>query len=284
MSTTTDPLDAALAYAERGWSVLPIHTPDTHMKGGCSCLRATCESIGKHPRVMHGVHDASTDPNVIRRWWSRWEQANVGIATGKGLVVLDVDPRHGGDDSITELEENNGEILTLAARTGGGGYHLYLEGELPARNSFRHGLDLKAAGGFVVAPPSVHASGRCYAWLDPGEGVRVVPAWLVRLVRPTRLSPSPLDRPVAAGTPRRRRYVETAIERECLELAHTPDGNRNNALNAAAFSLVRFVSTGEADSKKLAHVLTIAARHAGLSEHEIQGTLASAFGARKVAS
>ena len=110
-----------------------------------------------------------------------------------------------------------------------------------------------------------------------------MPDWLVGLIRPTRLSPSPLDCPITADISRRRRYVETAIERECLELAHTLEGNRNNALNAAAFSLVRFVSTGEADSEKLAHVLTIAARHAGLSEHEIQGTLASAFGARKVA-
>ncbi len=90
--------------------------------------------------------------------------------------------------------------------------------------------------------------------------------------------------PVDSGTPRRRRYVETAIQRECLELAHTPEGNRNNALTSAAFSLARFVATGEADPEKLAHVLTIAARHAGLSEREIQGTLVSAYGARKVAS
>ncbi len=88
-----------------------------------------------------------------------WPEANVGVATGDGLVVLDVDPRHGGDRSLIELEEGHGDVVTLAARTGGGGVHLYLEGDLPARNSFRPGLDLKGSGGFVVAPPSLHKSG-----------------------------------------------------------------------------------------------------------------------------
>ena len=210
--------------------------------------------------------------------------ANVGIATVDRLVVLDVDPRHGGDDSLAELEDANGEIITLAVRTGGGGYHLYLEGELPSRPAFRPGLDLKSSGGLVVAPPSLHGCGKRYEWLDPGEGVRVVPPWLAKLLAPQRAARSPLDRPVQAGTPRRRRYVEKAIECECLDLALTPEGARNDALNRAAFSLSRFVETGEVDPAKLADVLVFAARHAGLNDHEIESTIASAFGARGVAA
>ena len=198
-------------------------------------------------------------------------------------MVLDIDPRHGGDEPITELEELHGEFVTLAARTGGGGYHLYLDGDLPARTGLRAGLDLKAAGGFVVAPPSLHASGRFYEWLDPGEGVRVVPQWLGELIAPSGFATSPLRRPVDAGTLRGRRYVEKAIERACIELAFTPEGARNDILNRAAFSLARFVKTGAADPAKLARVLSIAAHHAGLEHREIHGTVVSAFGAWAVA-
>jgi hypothetical protein len=77
--------------------------------------------------------------------------------------------------------------------------------------------------------------------------------------------------------------VSKAIEMEALELAHTGEGNRNNRLNEAAFSLARFVATGEADPGKLADLLAIAARHAGLPEDEIEKTIRSAFHAREVA-
>jgi hypothetical protein len=88
--------------------------------------------------------------------------------------------------------------------------------------------------------------------------------------------------PIEAGTPRRRAYVVAAIEAETLELANTPEGDRNNALNRAAFSLARFVATGEADPAKLADALRFAARHAGLGDEEIEKTIQSAFTAREV--
>src|SRR5262245_28545135 len=95
-------LDAALAYAHRGWSVLPVHTVTN---GQCTCGNVTCASPGKHPRTAHGVKDATSDEATIRQWWSQWPKANIGIATGaiSGLVVLDIDPRHGGDESLQQL-------------------------------------------------------------------------------------------------------------------------------------------------------------------------------------
>ena len=197
---TGDLLEAALQLAESGFRVLPLHSPDPDH--GCSCRGPDCESVAKHPRTQHGVKDASTDPEVIRRWWRLWPGANLGIATGDGLVVLDVDPRHAGDDSLQELEDEHGEIVTRTVYTGGGGTHLYLQGDLPARGAFRTGLDLKAAGGYVVAPPSLHGSGRRYEWVDRGEGIRVVPDWLTKIVRASK-SPNggagPLPDTISSG-------------------------------------------------------------------------------------
>src|SRR2546427_13223225 len=94
-------LAAVLVYAQRGWSVFPVYTV---VNGQCSCGNTACASPGKHPRTTHGVQDASTDEATIRQWWCRWPGANIGIRTGavSGLVVLDVDPRHGGDASLEQ--------------------------------------------------------------------------------------------------------------------------------------------------------------------------------------
>jgi len=88
-------LDAALEYAARGWHVFPCHTPTSD---DCSCGR-DCGWIGKHPQTINGLKDATTDEATIRRWWKRWPQANIGLATGavSGLVVLDEDSYKGGD-------------------------------------------------------------------------------------------------------------------------------------------------------------------------------------------
>jgi Bifunctional DNA primase/polymerase, N-terminal len=69
-------VDAALAYAARGWPVFPLHTPTP---AGCSCGHLDCGSIGKHPRTKHGVKDATTDEAQIRAWWKRWPHANMAL-------------------------------------------------------------------------------------------------------------------------------------------------------------------------------------------------------------
>src|SRR5438128_224552 len=96
-------LDAALSYAARSWHVIPLHTAH---KDWCSCSKAgNCDSPGKHPRIKHWRNEASIDPAIIRKWWAAWPDANVGIVTGapSGLVALDVDPRHDGDESLWQL-------------------------------------------------------------------------------------------------------------------------------------------------------------------------------------
>jgi hypothetical protein len=154
-----DLLAAALDYAARGWCVLPLHDVT---RGACSCVDGTaCKTPGKHPRLANWTKIATTDAGTIAGWWRGWPSANVGILTGRrsDLVVLDVDPRHGGNESLAALvAEHEGLPETVAVETGGGGRHFYFRcppGTERVRSvTLAGGLELKADGTFVVAPPS----------------------------------------------------------------------------------------------------------------------------------
>ena len=189
------PLEAALAYARRGWPVFPLHHADAHR--GCSCIDALkCRSPGKHPRTRKGLKDATTDAAQIRRWWQLYPLANVGLAMGRksGLVALDVDPRSGGDASLCELLERYGELPnTLESITGGGGSHLFFAHPgVTFKNSssvLGEGLDVKTDGGYVVAAPSLHASGKRYEWRTR-RSPSSMPGWLLKLLT-TEKPPAP---------------------------------------------------------------------------------------------
>ncbi len=161
-------LAAALDYAARGWPVFPVYEM---VETGCSCGHADCDkNAGKHPRTEHGFKDATTNPATIREWWRRWPVANIGIVTGapSGLLVLDGDPRNGGIESLKQIESKLPRT-TLTAETGSGGNHWYfhLEGAAGCRTSFLPGLDIKADGGYVVAPPS--RTRGPYSWMNAAE-------------------------------------------------------------------------------------------------------------------
>ena len=169
---------AALAYARLGWAVLPLHTPGRD--GACSCGRKTCSSVGKHPRTAHGVHDATKDKAQILDWWREWPDANVGIATGaaSGLIVVDIDPRNGGDTTYRSLTPHS---KALAAQTGGGGRHLFYKyQDSPIIYQPGKGVEIKADGGYVAVAPSLHVSGKRYRWLQKptrGAVLTMVPPW-----------------------------------------------------------------------------------------------------------
>ena len=176
-----NPRLAALAYAARGWHVFPCHSARA---GRCSCGAPACQHAGKHPRTLHGLKDATTDPALITRWWQQWPDANVAVATGavSGLVALDEDPRHGGDVSLDLLTHEHGPLPeTVEALTGGGGRHLlFLHPGVPLKSGTDRlgpGLDVKADGGYIIAAPSMHPSGQLYEWgatHDP-EDVPIAP-------------------------------------------------------------------------------------------------------------
>jgi len=165
-------LQVALNYAALGWRVVPVWRA---CEGVCGCWKADrCDRPGKHPRTRHGHQGATTDPGKIRSW--KWESANVGIATGResGLLVIDIDPRNGGQEGVAALQRELGPLPPgPVVQTGGGGRHLYFrhpDGEI--RKSLEaDGVDIKTDGGFVVAPPSIHASGEEYRWTVRPEKV-----------------------------------------------------------------------------------------------------------------
>jgi hypothetical protein len=180
-------LEAALEYAGRGWRVFPLHSPTV---AGCSCGNRDCgKSIGKHPRTAHGLKDACTDAAKISDWWERWPDANIGIATGpgSGIFVLDVD----GDDGQDSLKALGSLPETLCANTGRKGpdgertgFHLYFNCPAGTNLNNRPGLlgkklDIRAAGAYVVAPPSLHFSGLRYEWADEVNVIADAPAWLI---------------------------------------------------------------------------------------------------------
>jgi len=96
-------LDSALRYAEASWGVIPLHSPEG---GKCSCHRDDCASPAKHPRTLHGLTDASTDPEQVRKWWGLWPDANIGMVVPNGYVVLDID----GDDGVDSLKAGGYEV------------------------------------------------------------------------------------------------------------------------------------------------------------------------------
>ena len=166
------PLAVALTYLAHGWSVVPLRPRD------------------KKPLVRWELYQGKCPSEAdVLGWLQQWPDANIGIVTGSTskLIVLDIDPHHGGDDSFEHIVRRFGRLsATVEARTGGGGWHLYFEHPgYPVRNrvGIRQGIDLRGDGGYVVAPPSVHPSGKRYAWL-PGHSpeerrLAPLPGWLL---------------------------------------------------------------------------------------------------------
>jgi len=235
-------LKTALAYAKRGWLVVPLHNPK---QGKCSCRKQACSSPGKHPRTEHGLKDGSKDARLIEQWFARWPDANVGILTGQesGLVILDVDGE-AGKESLKALTACHGALpKTLCVRTGrtGGdgkrkGCHYYFRAPMGAtiRNStgiLGKGLDIRADGGYVVAPPSLHPSGLLYEWLNAEQPLADLPGWIADELVKTEPAPEPArahGEPITeggrnstlaslAGTMRRRGMTPEAIEAALLK-------------------------------------------------------------------
>jgi len=150
-----------------------------------------CKNAAKHPLsllVPHGLKEASRDKDVVTRWFTTFQKANIGIVCD-GLVVLDVDTRHDGEESLYELEKAHGKIPdTVRVLTGGGGQHIYfVSSDRTLRScSLSSGLDVRTNGSYVVAPPSVHKSGREYVFeasLDLDTPLASLPTWLLSLIK-----------------------------------------------------------------------------------------------------
>jgi putative DNA primase/helicase len=180
MNNYPDKLTAALHYAKLGWKVFPVWWVKD---GKCACGEADCENPGKHPLgklAPNGRNSATRDQITILKWWKKFPAANIGIATGKesGLVVVDVDPRHGGNESKKKMEKLGNFPITPTTYTGGGGEHILMAHpcngvKIKSRPLPGYpGIDIKADGGYIVAPPSNHISGGVYSWKIPPNSTR----------------------------------------------------------------------------------------------------------------
>src|SRR5437867_1915259 len=203
-------------YIGRGWSIIPIRAGD------------------KRPLVRwEDFQQRRPTEAEARAWFCGSPEAGIGIVTGaiSGLVVVDIDVRHGGDGALDHLEREYGRLpTTVECLTGGGGRHLYFAhpGGLVVRNKvgLAPGLDLRGDGGYVVAPPSMHTSGVRYAWREDrrpgGMNLAMLPDWLLRQGSE---EVSPIRRPISHW----RRLVREGV---CK-------GERNNTVASLAGHLLR---------------------------------------------
>lgn len=188
-------LKSAVAYAKfLQWHVFPVHSV---IDEKCTCHNPNCSQIAKHPITRNGLKDATTDLQTIQKWWTDYPGANIGIRTGEesGIFVLDVDTHKvDGKATLEALEEKHDRLPdTVQAITGSGGLHYLFKYQKGIRNkvNFEPGLDVRADGGYIVASPSLHASGNCYSWelsSRPLEHeIADAPQWLIeKIVEPSK--------------------------------------------------------------------------------------------------
>jgi hypothetical protein len=279
----TGQLNAALSAAERGWPVFPLRPGHK---------RPRAQLTGWEQR-------ATTDRSRIEQWWRRHPADNIAIATGPaGLVVVDLDVAQPDEPRPTEQPEALGgaEVLeALAARhddradatwtvaTASGGTHLYYrapESGGPWRNTAgRLGwhIDTRAGGGYVVAAGSV-VDGRPYRVVRAVPPLEL-PEWLTRLLAPAPAptSVAPRELPARAS----QSYGARALEGEVERVLEAPVGQRNAALNRAAWNLARHIAAGLLPR----HVVEAALWEAGVSAggqtpSGVAATIRSAINAR----
>lgn len=169
---------AALAYAARGWRVFPLLA--VSQAGGCECAAgAACDRAGKHPAIEEWPTRATTDKAQINEWWTSRPDRGIGIATGaeSDLTVLDVDGDEGVDE-LGNLAGAEGLPPTPASSSRPGRFHYYFRFnpaiKSKSKNIGAH-LDTRSEGGYVVAPPSRHATGSEYQWIVRPEKAEVAP-------------------------------------------------------------------------------------------------------------
>ncbi len=286
--------DAALAYAERSIPVLPLHgklprIPAAHSPGD----RLYQQCHGACGQLGHGVHDATTDPDQVRELWRRWPHANIGLRTGVGFDVIDVDGERGRHSLQRFLAEHAGGVPIGGPRVRTGssaGWHLYVASTgLPDTIGVLEGVDYRAAGRYVVAPPSRHShTGRPYVWYA-GRGLNT-PLGEVPPALRERLTPRPVDRdrpPAATVRPAQpdHPYGRAVLEAETARIAGARGpgqgrgGQRNQVLWEAARNLYNLVAGGVLEEATVAGELERAASACGLlrdEPHQTQRTLASA--------
>jgi bifunctional DNA primase/polymerase-like protein len=237
-----------------------------------------CNPEDKRPWTEHGHKDASRDDARIRTWWAQWPNAMIGVPCGpvSGVWVLDVDidPSKGVDGFplLRELIARHGELPpTLTSVTPRGGHHLIFKWttDLTLRNRTGvpgPGIDVRAAGGYFIAPPSMRTDGAVYRWdTNTGNEPAEAPAWLIALVSPQKASTS-RSKSARKNTKHDLIWAQTALEEECKLIAAAPYGKRNDQLNASSYNVFQIVwgNPGLLNETDVRNALLMAAEECGL--------------------
>lgn len=255
---------AAIEYAGQGLPVLPLLPHEKRPFGQHECTAS--------PHV-HGRDDATAEIVSVRGWWAAHPTANIGLATGRGIDVLDIDGPE-GEISLASLVARRWPLPpTIEVKTARGRHLYFLSAGWPCSAS-RLGpkLDTRGRGGYVVLPPSVHPDGTAYSW----SGANVcapAPPWLTQLlVRPV-VAASVARCPVRQSS----RYGAAALERAIATVRSAPEGTRNDTLNREAFGVGQLVAAGVIEAGDAETELIAAAVSACLPEAEARRTVLGAF-------
>ena len=266
----TDLASAAFRLALRGKAVFPLAPGSKVPSAG-----------------THGLRDASKEADVARARWAKKRHANIGVATGvqSGFWVLDIDPRHGGDKSFKELTGSRGKLpATVSVLTPSDGVHMWWRWSSSGaeiRNSAGRvgpGIDVRGAGGYCIAPPSVLSNGKRYRWTKGANEIVPAPDWLVHLTLPPPPPPRPEAKPLNGKIDS---YCAAAIADELRHLEQVGEGCRNDQLNRTAFAIAGFVLAGAVPEDWARSQLETRAIDRGLPAHEARRTIESAFKAAK---
>lgn len=242
--------------------LIPTAHPARDRRRGCK---------GECGRDGHGLHDASSNPRRVARWWSKWPNANVALRTGVVFDAIDID----STEALDALNAIRGDRPTTAgpAVKTRNGWHLY---HRPSGHGNKAGVipgvDFRGKGGYVVAPPSVHPSGHVYEWgeVDSADAaIEPLPEWFVQLLAPP-VQGQHATKAITAGA-----YGRRALEVQVGRLSMAQVGTRNHQLNRSAFELGQLVAGGELDASEVVDALVGAAVRIGLGTIEIEKSIHS---------
>lgn len=290
-------LSAALDYAGRGWPVFPLWWP---IGDRCACGDATCDNIGKHPHksAPSGVKNATTDVDAVRRWWTNAPDANIGLRTGVAFDVLDLDNVDAGRWLATYAHDRGAVTPDCwgdgpMSLTGKGQHILFTPTGAGNRSRVAGvgGFDWRGRDGYIVAPPSLHASGVTYRWHEhcPVDApLTDAPVFLVDLVTnkvdprrtapPARPARQQLDRPSSfSSTGSARRWSSLSI---IGKMATAVEGERNELLHWCAARIGNAVYDGhatESDGAAALDELHTTAVRTGLADKAVEKTIESGY-------
>ncbi|UWZ53866.1 bifunctional DNA primase/polymerase [Dactylosporangium aurantiacum] len=274
----------AIRYAEHGWPVFllgrtkrPLANCDACKDAGAEHDPAACDCL-----TCHGFYAATTDRQRIEAMCEAYPRGMLAIRTGAvaDLAVVDIDPRNGGALDPALMPR------TACVATGGGGWHLYYRhpgGRLAPEVADHPGVDLKADGGYVVAPPSIHPrTGQPYRWIGSHPVIEMAPA-LVALCRPRETLT--VAAPTSPTTARRAGAISSpdALLASILgAVGRAPKGGHRRALYGAARGVARMVAAGAIDQADAVAALTATGREHGQTDREIREAIKGGFRAERV--